>query len=607
MSVATLTGALVVGSPATAAPTPAPSPTATSTPAPRPINLALAVDLLPGTVLTLPAKDGLRDRATLRVLSGRSGLVDVDAIRGTKTVRLASRVALRSTKQGWVRTVAVRADRLKAGSWRIHVRRSAMHGVWAWSASPLRVGTGSPVHVGVRPAARTLYPYKDGVLDSALLTVTAKDETGALVPVTGTLRVDSGKKHVTRKLTRTGTSTLPVTTLPLGAATATATVTGPSGTKAVRRTALTLAPTGVGTARVVRSADTVQPVIDGFLDSVVLTTTGAASAGSTAKVSGTLAVTKGRTVAATFPVPDGAPHAFLWDGRLAGKVVPGVYTVTLTLKGPQGLPTTRTKTVLVSSQHLPYRVQDLFAVSAGNQQGLAVHDGTFYVGYDNGDGTSRIDLYSSSGAVLGSWPLSIGHAAELSYSTTTNLLYAANGGPTSATTVWSIDPATGTIRDTFDLSALGPNGMVAVDDVDQQLLVFTGTAATGYTVSRVGMQLGSSTDTTTGVVTSSPVVLGSTAVAITGTPQGIELVGTQLWIYTSLKKVNHIAKYELSTTSPATGSGSSSDLMYAGEGEGLAYQAVVDPQSTGTGLPGWMYVGAHSTNRIGLLLAVADE
>src|SRR4051812_558143 len=92
LSAAMVAGALVAASPATAAPaatpkpsasaTPKPTASATPPPVPRPVNLALAVALAPGTVLTLPAKDGLRDSATLRVLSGKGGTVDVDAVRG---------------------------------------------------------------------------------------------------------------------------------------------------------------------------------------------------------------------------------------------------------------------------------------------------------------------------------------------------------------------------------------------------------------------------------------------------------------------------------------------------------------------------------------------
>lgn len=604
-------------------PTPTPSPTATF--APQPMGTALAVDLTGGAILTLPAKDGLRDTGTIRIRSGERGVVNLDAISGKKVVHLKTLVALRQTQVGWQRTVRISVATLSAGSWRIRAERSTDPKVRARSGM-LLVGTGAPVHVLARPAARTLYPYRDGVLDDALVTVTATDETGADVPVTGSVRIDAAKRHVTRKIGLTQVVRLPVTALPLGPATLTTTVRGPAG-GGVRKSTLTLAPTGVGTLRVARSSDTVQPVVDGLLDSVVLTTSGAASAGSPATVSGTLTVTRGATVAAQFFVPDGGQHAFTWDGRVNGALVAGTYTVTLSLKGPQGVIRTTTKTVLVSAGHLPYRVQDLFTVAAGNQQGLAVRNGYFYVGFDVGNDQARIDVYDGGGHLISSLgPLPIGHVAELSYSTTTGLLYAANGGSTTPTKVWAIDPQdpqwtaspqtdpSAAIRATFDLSALGNNGMVTVDDANARLLVFAG-APGAYTITPVSMNAVPQVDSAGNPVLDSsgnPVTTPagtpgtSVPIAVSGMPQGMELVGQQLWVYTSLQKKNHIAQYDVSTMLPSASAGASADVMYAGEGEGLAFQSPPQGTTTGNALPEWIYVGAHSANRIGLLVPVAD-
>jgi hypothetical protein len=276
-------------------------------------------------------------------------------------------------------------------------------------------------------------------------------------------------------------------------------------------------------------------------------------------------------------------------------IVPGTYAATLSLRGPEGVAKVTTKPLLVTKTHLPYRVQDLFTVAAGDQQGLAVHAGTFYIGFDNGDGTARIDEYNPSGVRTGSLgPLAIGHAAELSYSTTTGMLYAANGGATNATSVWAIDPATGAVKDTVDLSMLGNNGMVAVDDAGGRLLVFAGSSG-AYTVTAVSLATTPAPVDANGAPTGPPTHTMSTPVpiAITGVPQGIEVVGTQLWVYTSLKNRNHVARYDL-TQNDALLSGD--DLMNAGEGEGLAVDS-----------SGWMYVGAHTMNRVGVLRPVADE
>src|SRR5207237_137334 len=107
-----------------------------------------------------------------------------------------------------------------------------------------------------------------------------------------------------------------------------------------------------------------------------------------------------------------------------------------------------------------------FTVAAGNQQGLAVRNNMFYVGYDIGNDQSRIDVYDGSGQLMSSLgPLSIPHVAELGYSTTTQMLYAATGGDRTPTKVFVLDPLdpqwtaqpqtdpAAAIRATYDYSA----------------------------------------------------------------------------------------------------------------------------------------------------------
>ncbi|RIX26548.1 hypothetical protein [Amnibacterium setariae] len=606
----TLAGLLVAAPADAATPKPTAKPTPSPTATPWPVGLAIRAQVAAdGGVLTLPAGDGLRDRTTVRILAASGGRVDVDAIRGKKKVHLATGIALKKVKQGWAKTVAVDVSDLKAGTWRLRSQRSDLHGVWAWGSTSIRVGSGAATHVAVRPAARTLYPYRDGSLDAAVVTVVGQDETMTVVPVTGTVRIDAGRKHVTRKLSRAGTATLPVTALPLGAATLTTTVTGPAGKKAVRRTALTLAPTAVGALRVVRSADTVQPVRDGLLDSVVLTTSGTASGGSKAKVSGTLTIAKGKTVAATFPVKDGKPHAFTWNGRVGGTldaggtVVSGTWTVTLSLRGPQGVVRTRTTTLKVTKDHLPYAVRGMFTLADGNQQGLAVRNGSFYVGYDIGNDLSRIDVYDGTGLRVSSLgPVPIAHVAELAYSTVTGMLYAATGGAQTPTKVFVLDPTdpqwstptdpTQAIRRTLDYSGtLGNNAMVSVDDAGNRLLIFSG-ASGAYSISSATLQDSTDLDDAGNPKVPAGTITATRGVAIRGVPQGMDLVGGQLWIYTSLKGKNLVEKYDLDGSGLFTTAASTEGLLYwGGEGEGMA---TVQATDTGNGLPAWIFVGAHN-------------
>ena len=545
----------------------------------------LTLEVTGTAVLTLPAGDGLQDATRVRIASTTGGDVDLLAVKGKKKIELADGAALVQTATGWQRTVKVPVRALPAGSWALVARRSDDHAVRARGIAPLRVGSGVPTQVTVVPSATTLYPWRDRVLDSVTVTTSAADETGTVLPVRGSVRIDAGALHRSRALTPTG-ARLSVVGLPLGPARLTTTVTGPGG-DAVRTTALTLGPTGVGALRLSASSDTVQPVADGLLDSVVLTTSGEAVASSPAKVSGELTVSNRFGVLKSWKVADGAPRTFTWDGRVGGVIVPGTYTATLTLRGPEGVDRVRTQRLTVSKDHLPYRVRDLFGVADGNQQGLAVHDGLFYVATDVDTTSSRVDVVDGRGALvrtLGVLP--IGHGAELAFSTTTGLLYAANGGPTSPTSIWAIDPASTdpvtAVKQTFDLSALGPNGMVGVDDAGGRLLVFSG-VKDAYTLSAVGFD---------------GTVQRTVPIAISGTPQGLDMVGTELWVYTSLRGRNRLARYAVTSDAViAASTGTAAfDLMNPGEGEGFA-----------AGADGSVYVGAHGPNRVGVLVPVADE
>jgi DNA-binding beta-propeller fold protein YncE len=235
----------------------------------------------------------------------------------------------------------------------------------------------------------------------------------------------------------------------------------------------------------------------------------------------------------------------------------------------------------VSSEHLPYRVRTLFALApfTGNQQGLAEHAGTVYVAADLGADGTRIDLRSrASGALIRSiGPLRLGHAAEISVGSD-GLLYVVNGGPATDTKVFVIDPDSGRLLRTLDVSRLGVSGLLATDPGADRLLVYSETAD-GYRVTPVDLQ-----GRTVGPAVPLP---------DEGVPQGLEIVHGELWLYTSPPTGNRITRFD-----PATGRLLGTiELAMSGEGEGLAVGAA----------SGEVLVGAHGPSRVGILEAVPDE
>jgi len=221
-----------------------------------------------------------------------------------------------------------------------------------------------------------------------------------------------------------------------------------------------------------------------------------------------------------------------------------------------------------------YTFTKIFNVpSTENQQGLAFGGGSHFVTFDIGSGQARIVQYNSSGAELKRTPgLPMGHGAEVSYSQANGNLYIANGGLSgSPTYVYEVnmrlDPPV--IVRTIDFSSLGFNGMVAVDNGNGRLVVFTGPNGGPYTVSTVDFD---------------GTILSQFSIAEPlGTPQGIEMIGNEILYYTSQKTDNNIAIY-----SAAGRKLYSIPVPIANEGEGLSID-----EATRT-----VYVGTHGPNTV---------
>ncbi|MDQ1514055.1 MAG: hypothetical protein QOC59_1897, partial [Microbacteriaceae bacterium] len=402
---------------------------------------ALAVTVPKGALLTLPVADRFRDSVRLAVTARAAWRVDVLAVGHTSTVVLAAGVQLRSATAGYAATVTVSDRHLHRGTWTIRVRRSGHPGTTADASRHLPVGSGIARTVSVLPSATTYFPFKDGHLDTATATVTARDETGAAVPVHGTLQLAAGSH--TRSATvagSTGPATVRISTvgLPIGAAALVARVAGPAGAAAGARRTLALAATRVTKASVQSATTEVDPVIDGLADSLSVKVSSISSIGSVVPVTGSLRViAPDGSTARTWALSTSKTQTITWDGRMAdGRLAPGSYRLAVSMKGPQGAAVTAGQPVTVSSFHLPYRVQNLLAGGTGNQQGLAVSGGHVFVTTDLTLGRARIDEYDGSGSLLHTMgPLALGHAAEVAVRESTGELYVANGGPGTRTQV----------------------------------------------------------------------------------------------------------------------------------------------------------------------------
>jgi hypothetical protein len=196
----------------------------------------------------------------------------------------------------------------------------------------------------------------------------------------------------------------------------------------------------------------------------------------------------------------------------------------------------------------------------GSQQGLAYADGRYYLTFDlGGERSARIVAYDADGHELRrSGPLPMGHAVELSYRQADGNLYVSNGGH-GLFHVYVVDmrrnpPA---IVRTYDFSELGLNGMVAIDNVRDRMVLFGGPHVGPFTFAFAGMDGRLERRFTT---------------RIPGVPQGLEVLGDQIALYTSAWDRSSNTLTLLSDTGRIT---KTLPVPVAREGEGLA----VNPQT----------------------------
>jgi DNA-binding beta-propeller fold protein YncE len=213
-----------------------------------------------------------------------------------------------------------------------------------------------------------------------------------------------------------------------------------------------------------------------------------------------------------------------------------------------------------------------FAVpEGGNEQGLAYGGGRFYVAFDlEGAGSARIVAYDTSGhEVRRSGRLPLGHAAELSYRQASGNLYVADGTPGRPCRVTVVDlrASPARIARTYDFSALGAGGMVAIDNTRDRMIVSAGPAGRPFTIAFVGMD---------------GRVQRRFTSRIGGVRQGLEVVGDRIALYTSAPDNSSNTLTVLSDTGKVL---RTIRVPVAREGEGLAVNSQTRQLYVGFGHP----------------------
>lgn len=103
-----------------------------------------------------------------------------------------------------------------------------------------------------------------------------------------------------------------------------------------------------------RSAVTVYPIIDGYRDSETVTIGGTTTTGHSIATTGRAVLKRGTHVVKTWSLTSSYTHIW-WNGRDAGNVVEGDYTLSVSQKGAGGTTRTASTTLVVNSRWLHAR------------------------------------------------------------------------------------------------------------------------------------------------------------------------------------------------------------------------------------------------------------
>lgn len=188
------------------------------------------------------------------------------------------------------------------------------------------------------PAATTyLAPLPDGVLDNVVVNVTA--HTYGDIPVTSTGQADlkDGSGTVLQSFPLTDlvqTHMISIIAPPLGVYSLVVSLTSQGQTTSAAFPVSSV-QTALTAASVKANFATVFPFIDGVRDSVKISMSSTTSVKVPVPVTGSVTVKSGSSTVTTIPVST-STQVVSWNGRVNGKVVPGVYSISARIKAAEG-------------------------------------------------------------------------------------------------------------------------------------------------------------------------------------------------------------------------------------------------------------------------------
>ena len=314
-------------------------------------------------VITLPAGDGVRDTTDVTLTSDLPTSVVVSIQDETWAV-VDTLDPVDLTAESLSATVTVPVAGLSAGNYYL-VATPVGADDTATVTTGITVGSGEPSTVSVDLSDYTIFTLASATPHATTATVSAVDETGEAVPFEGTVSATVGGKTATAAVASSdgsgATASISGTALGAGTGPVTATVhaVGSSTTYTSDPVDIDVLSTGITGVSIARTASSVYPYKDYYRDTVSFTVTPATTTGSPISATGSVKITRlGKTVK-TWTLTSSAARKFTWDGKVGGKIVTGTYTVTVSIKGPEGPTKTASTTVKVDSGKLVSKTKSI--------------------------------------------------------------------------------------------------------------------------------------------------------------------------------------------------------------------------------------------------------
>lgn len=311
----------------------------------------LAFDVAPG-VLTLPAGDGVRDETQFTISSDIATEVSL-VVRSTDSSDVVATLPAVTLAAATPAVVDLDLTGLDRGNFEVYATPTDGESI----VTALTVGSGEPSDVSMSLSAGTIFTWAGASPRTSVATVSATDETGLAVPFHGTVTAAIGGKAYSPAIASTtgdpATVNLPSSKFGYGTGTVVARISGPTeGSYTSDVQSLKVLATAVSSVAVTTSSASVYPYKDSFYDTVKITVTPKTTTGAPFASTGSVKITRSGKTVASWSLTSSAARSVSWDGKVAGKIVPGTYTVTVTIKGPEGSTRTASKTVTVKSSKL---------------------------------------------------------------------------------------------------------------------------------------------------------------------------------------------------------------------------------------------------------------